>query len=303
MRRSVKYEIRVMLHKKEFALAFCVMLAFCVFSFIYAALGQWGVERSQLLSADSLFMGVSFSSTWYYFVYLFAFIIVLPHSMSYINDLESGVFSMVVIRSGKMRYYLSKLVAAFIGNVIIIAIPFIMNLILCHMTFSSEPNYLFGEYGLPNYFRTVLGTNYVFNANQTIIPFVQLFLKHSALYNLMYIGFLSAAAGVLGAFLVCFSFLFKKRRAILFIPIYIYILFSSVISEYFYTMAMSNPDFIFRNFDFMDYFAVFGFQGKSILYLMCVFLLLILFCVFSCFRTIKADVLFTGHEREKIDKD
>lgn len=34
MRKAIRYELAVMLHKKEFVFAFCIMMLFCLASFI-----------------------------------------------------------------------------------------------------------------------------------------------------------------------------------------------------------------------------------------------------------------------------
>lgn len=301
MRHSIKYETIVMVHKKEFKFSFCGMMGFSVLSFIYTAAMQWGADQSKLPSADILFMGSSYSYTWAYYIYFFAFVIVLPYSFSYISDIETGVFHVVLVRSSKAKYYLSKIFACFLGNVLIIAIPLIVNLILCHMTFSSKPNFLFGEYGMPNYFKTVLGTNFIINMEHSSFPLVRVFLYNSTLYNLLYIGWQSFISGMLGVFLTCMSFVIKNRAA-LFVPVYVLSLFSSVASEASYSNAIHDANEVFVNYNFMDYLAVFGYPGQSLIYLLAVlsFLLILSICAFA--KAMKTDEIIS-HRVVRHDKN
>lgn len=299
MWNSIVFEIKTMINKKGFCTSFIVMLVFSLFSFVVCASRSWGEELSQVLSADSQFMGNAYSPTWYFFTYLFSFIIVLPHSLSYITDLELGTYSVIVVRSGKKQYLVSKIFATFIGNFVLITIPFLVNLILCHLTFSNEPNFIFGEYGLPNYFRTIMGTNYVFSAFQKEIPFLPIFLLSPTLYNILYILILGFASGIFGVLVLSISFIFSKRRAYLFAPVYLLMLLTSVLSEYSYSKAVNNPGQVFINFDLMDYLAAFGYPGKSALYIAILLVISLAFCIATFIKALYNDQLIFEGNNEK----
>lgn len=299
MKDAIRYEFKTMINKRGFCVSFLVMLAFSVFSFGVVAVRSFAAEATQVLAADSCFMGNYYSPTWYFFLYIFSFIVVLPHAMSYIEDLETGVYSLAIIRTGKVQYFLSKMFAAFWGNFIIIAIPFIFNLLLCHLTFSQKPNYPFGEYGLPNYFTTLLGTGYIFSSKQSEIPFLSVYLVSSTLYNILYIFILSMTSGFLGVFLLSFSFLCCRKRAYLFAPVYLLMLASSVITEYAYSRAVSNSEIEFINYNLMDYLAVFGYPGKSLTYVSILFLFGVSFILIASIKVIRNDqLLVVSHEKE-----
>lgn len=288
-----------MLSKRNFCISFLVMLAFSFFSFCNVAAENFGKEMTQVFSADACFMGDEYLSTFSFFLYIFSFIVVVPHAMSYIGDLETGVYSLVVLRIGKVRYLFSKMIATFFGNFIIIAVPFVFNLILCHLTFSHQPNYYFGEYGMPNYTNMILGTAYAFSAEHTEISFFKIFLESPTLYNLLHILILSIVSGFLGVLLLCFSFIFNRRRAYMFAPVYLLMRASSVVTEYIYARAISDPDVLFVNYNIMSYLAVFGYPGKSVTYIVVLVVLGILFAVFSTLKAIKTDYLLViAHEKE-----
>lgn len=293
MRQSIKYEITVMLHKKEFILAFCFMLLFTLSAFLYACRGQWGVEISQVMSANYLYVGQHSNAAWGLFMYLICFVVVLPHAMSYINDLETGTFSLAIVRSNKFRYYISKNIAAFLGNFIIIFIPFLLNLIFCHMTFSEQPNYAFGEYGLPNYFRTITGSNSMFVAQMrnSGIPFIGLFVKSPTLYCLLYLFLLSVAAGVLGNFVLCISFFLKKHRVFLFLPVYLLVIFSGVATSYSEMMARRDANRVYTDYNLMDYLGILGYKGQDGRYIAVLLAVIGVFCMIAIWRAIRSDEL------------
>jgi len=298
LRKSIVYEIKTMINRKAFCISFVAVLLFSFASFVIAVLNNWGAEWSNVFSADDQFVGNAFSGLWEFFGYVFAFMIVLPHAMSYLGDIESGAYSLAVVRAGKLRYFLSKLAATFVGNFLIIALPFLINLLLCHLAFSGKPNFSFGEYGMPNYFRTLMGTNFILPLEQSQIPFLHIFLISPTLYSLLYTAIISCVSGLLGVFVLCLSF-FVRKRALLFIPVYLLILFSSVVTEYNYSASLSNPGRVFVNYDFMDYLGTHGYPGQISRYPAILFLVLVIFCVLATCWAIRNDQLITGKHDEK----
>ncbi len=289
MLNTMKFQLSIMMAKKEFKISFLVIFLYCIISFVYAAISQWGLDGAYVLSANALFCGNAYSKTWYYFIYLFSFSIVLPFSSSHINDIECGITPFILTKSTRKEYYLTKIFVCFIGGFIIIFIPFLLNLALCHLTFPNNMNYQFGEYGMPNFFRTILGTNLSYNTEQKIIPFIKLFLNSPTIYNIVYICILSIVSGIFSVFLLCITYLKKLHRAILFVPIYVIVLFSSVISEYGFSRAINDYKQIFVNYDIMDYLVAFGFSGKSVIYISVFFSIIALFCIFSYLKIINSD--------------
>ncbi len=293
MLQSIKYEIIVMIHKKEFIVAFCFMMVFLLVAFLYACEGQWGLEVSEVLAADYLYAGQHSSAAWGIFMYLICFIVVLPHAMSYINDIESGTQSLVLVRSSRLRYYVSKNIAVFLGNFMIIFIPFLFNFILCHLTFSELPNYGFGEYGLPNYFRTITGSNYIYasQVRHPGIPMIGLFVQSPELYALLYLLILASTAGIMGNFVLCISFFIKKHRIFLFLPIYLIITFSGVATSYSEMMAYRSTDRVFTNYTIMDYLGILGYRGQDERYILILLAVSAVFCAAATGRAIRSDNL------------
>ncbi len=300
MLQSVKYEWKVMLHKKEFLVAFCAAMAFCVLSLLVstnAALRNCGADQSEVLSADSIFAGNASSGIWYFFQYLFPFLIVLPHSISYIQDIDCGALPLLTTRGDRKRYVFSKLTACFLGNVVIILIPFLLNLLLCHIAFPSNENSARWVYGVLQYDGILLGTNHSYQTAYGALPFLRLYLFSPTLYNVLYILILSLASGIVGVFVLCLSFFFHKQKAPLFLPVFLMVLGSSVLNAYCLSRAVSDASYQYVNYNLMDYFAAFGYRGQSPYYILGVAAVLLVFCAFAVRHVLRADEQLGGVKR------
>ncbi len=64
------------------------------------------------------------------FFFIFPLLIAIPYGWSYCSEMKSGYVKNVVIRSGRMKYFLSKYIATFISGGLAMMIPLIMNLML-----------------------------------------------------------------------------------------------------------------------------------------------------------------------------
>lgn len=300
MLQSLKYEWNVMLHKKEFSVAFCAAIIFCVISLIQStntALRYCGTDLSEVVSANSIYAGNANSGLWYSFMYLFPFLVVLPHSLSYIQDVECGILPLLITRGNRKRYLFSKLSACFFGNVVIILIPFLLNLLLCHIAFPVNENSSRWYYGVLDYSGILLGTNNLFQTDYGALPFLRLFLYSPTLYNVLYILILSFASGVFGVFVLCLSFFFRKQKAPLFLPVFLMVLGSSVLNSYCLNRAICDAGYRYVNYNLMDYFAAFGYRGQSPYYILGIVAVLLVFCTFAVHHALHADEQLGGNRR------
>lgn len=305
MKNTIKYELSVMVHKKEFLFSLCAMTLFSLVSFmnISDVYKVFLIDRSTVLSPVDVFIGSENAPYSNYFKYVFAFLVVLPYSMSYINDTETGVMPALLTRCSKNQYIASKIIACFIGNVLIIAIPFVFNFILCNIAFPVQGNYCFGEMGLSGYFKTIIGTNVAVNTPYTGIPFLKLFIYSPTLYAILIIIINSVASGVFGAFLLCISFVIKKARPLLFLPLYSLIMAGNIIDAQMYSNSIvANGKYI--DFKIMDYFVLSTWYGRSPYFIICVFSIMAVVGIFCLFIGSRGDkmVLSGGGSYDKTGK-
>lgn len=300
MKNSIQHQLSLMFHKKEFSIAFCAVMTFCMAAFILAIVICWGEERFQVLSADSMFLGGGWFPMWPYFQYVFLFLVVVPYSMSYLNDKECEITCYLFTRESRAQYYGSLMAACFIGNFIVIFIPFCINFILCHLAFGRAENTMFAAYETWGYYKRLMGTNFMFPTLYEKIPLLKLYLFSSGWYHFAYLLLLSFIAGVLGVFLLCLSMWGLRSRAILFTPLYLLWLISSVAGEYSYARAASGDGSYFTNWNFMVYFSANGGVGQNPWYFALVLFVLIAFCGVTFLRMTGRDIL--GVREKKNDQ-
>jgi hypothetical protein len=162
-----------------------------------------------LLSLDNLNDRADFTVL---FIFLFPILTVLPCGFSYINEHNSGVESLVRIRTGGKKHMYVKLLSAFVGTFAIFAIPLIIDITFTGLTFPINAK---GD--LLNY--SIYSSDYLSVINK--YWFSDLFYKNTLLYTIIFSLVLSMFAGILGSFTVALSYAFPlKYRVFLVLPVY-----------------------------------------------------------------------------------
>ena len=75
----------------------------------------------------------------------------------------------------------------------------------------------------------------------------------------------------------------------LFLPVYLFVLITSVITNNALTAAISDPQIEFINYSFMDYLGSFGYGGKNPIFLITVYVVIAILSVLITLRTVKKD--------------
>ncbi|WP_167958161.1 hypothetical protein [Anaerosporobacter faecicola] len=281
MIHSINVQWKIMTHKMEFIFAFLVAVTYACISLLYNFNYYKDTDISKIPAADTLFCMSSYSKTWSYFEVIFPFLVILPFAISFINENRNGITPMLVYRSTHKQYFLSKAVVCFLGGFLIIMLPFLLNLVLCHIFFSNNHNVIFGEYGMPNYFRTLLGTNQGYRTTFHAKPFLDVYLVSTTLYNLLYILLLSLFSGLVGVFVLSWSYFIKKHVILLFLPFFILIRITNAMTVSSFNIASQNHEKLFLNYSIMDYFSPFSFSGQNWYYMLLLCLMMILFCLIA----------------------
>lgn len=220
---SIKTQIRITFKKRDFRFALFLLFVYAGYVFIAAVVKNWGSEVSTMLDANEYICYSPSNSDYSIFHFLFPFLIVIPSATSYIDDYKNQLLSVYVTRSSRVCYYISKLVSCFVGTALAVAIPFFCNLILTNLFFPHNHNTLLGGYQGGNFYRNLLGLNTMYFTEYPKVPFLTVFLKSPFLYHLLYLVILSSFAGLMAAFVLSLSFVWRKRKLFLFIPVYVII--------------------------------------------------------------------------------
>ena len=281
MRQALKTQWYLMLRTIEFKLAFSLVTALTLFSYLSEVVSCWGAEISTIKTASDQVAISAYGGVSTYLVYLLCFAIVLPFSLSYVVDRENQATVFFLSRSDKKTYLRAKMSMCFIGGAILVALPLLVNLFLCAVTFPDTHTYYIGSYGTGNYARSLTGTNQLYSSVHPSISFLKVYLWNPWLYHLLYVFLLSAFCGLLSMTVLAFSFFFSRHKIFLFLPVYVFIRIFKVVDSFLFSRAMAGTG-RYVNCSIMEYFLSFGFPGQSIWVIGTVIAALLIFCWLAC---------------------
>lgn len=258
-----------MIHKMGFKVSIVITLGFCLVSYINNVVMTLHNDISVAYSADSLFALSNTNSFWNIFESIFPYLIVFPFAFSFLEDINIKINPYFMHRLGKNNYFIGKTIVCFLGGFLIIFIPFLVNLGLCHITFPNNNNTFFGYYNTNNYCRTLIGSNVVTNTEQKGLPFLKLYLYSPLLYNFVYLLIASIFSGIMGMFSLSFSFFYKKSKILLFVPPFLFFYFGRLLDSVSYRSQR------YINYNWMNYICVDSFYGKKLsLFLLVIFIII-----------------------------
>jgi hypothetical protein len=271
----IKIQFLLMINKLSFKISFTIILFFCLVCYLINVISVIDSDIFNIYSANSLFALNSYNNYWNIFCNIYPFLLVFPFSFSYIDDLNAKINPYFMGRMGKRNYFVSKMITCFIGGFIIIFIPFIINLILCNLTFPHNNTTFFGAYNLVNYSENLTGINVFINTKQKGLLFLKLYLLSPLAYNLFYITILSIFTGILSMVSLALSFFQSKYKIILFVPIFLFFHLSNILD----TISYSSDTY--TNYNWMSYLCVDSFYGKNIFLFLCIIITLIILSIMS----------------------
>lgn len=228
----IRSQYYLMIHSKNFWFSFWCMFLYSCITYLYQVFSRQNVNTSDMLQGSSLFVGWAIAPFSKYFVIFFPFILAIPWSFSYFEENTSGVCLYSIFKIGKKRYYFAKLLFGFIGNFLIVAIPYFINIFLNYITFPENGNTIFGNKMDPLYYRNLTpGTHF---------PFLKIYMEHEIFYISMYTLYLSCLAGILGIFSCVVAGFIRKNKVFLFIPLYLLFYISQHYSNYLFGINLKD---------------------------------------------------------------
>lgn len=217
---STKIQLKVMRKRKEFIFALWAMTGYACAAFLYVLVKYWGMDVSMMKDANQSVCYSQMNGLWGMFSFLYPFLVVLPFATSYIDDYKNKLLVVYFSKASRRVYFLSKILAVFMGTALVIAIPCVLNLILCNLFLPHNYNTWMGEYQSESFYQAVTGTNHLYETAYRGILLPDLFLRSPLLYNIVYLLIFSSFSGLLGAFVLSLSFWLRKRKTILFLPLF-----------------------------------------------------------------------------------
>lgn len=242
MLMSVKTQIRVMFRKREYKFTMLILFVYACYVFVNMGRKYWGAEVSTMMDANQ-YLCNSIMEGNYSFIYIFfPFLIVLPYATSYVDDYKNQLLSVYVTRSSRTNYYVSKLISCFLGTTLVVAIPFFCNFVLTNLFFPHNHFTLAGSFQSDFFCDNLTGENIIYFTDYLGLPFRELFLKSQFLYYLLYIILLSLFSGLMGTFALSLSFLWRKSKLLLFLPVYLITQLSVNLNGLYFNKAIEFGD-------------------------------------------------------------
>jgi len=152
--------------------------------------------------------------------------------MSYITDKSNSILPALQTRCGVKIYYLAKGIACFIGGFIVFFIPLLLSIILNNITFPQSGITFLGDLYDANYDAGIVGSMVLKSTRWLGIWFPKLFLFNEEVYNILYLLIFSLAMGVFGLFTYSLSFIIKKQKILLLLPLYLIIIILNTLDQF-----------------------------------------------------------------------
>lgn len=212
--RLWKMECRKAFGNRYFVIALCAGTIFCIMSALYNiesyAQGQYELKAlggNPMTQAYGLFNhwigGESTSLGYLLFFTLFPLLAIFPYGWSQCQEKKAAYTKMVIIRSGKQKYYLAKYLATFLSGMVTVAFPLAANLILtaCFVPAVKPSMIYFIYYGVSH-----------------ATMWSELFYDHPLIYVFLYLLIDCLFAGLFAVCGMACSMLLKNRIAVVILP-------------------------------------------------------------------------------------
>lgn len=239
----IKVQLKLMFHKKGFIISSLFMYALCLIYYIFVCiLSTHQTDSSYICAAQVAFILCALSNGANIVVMIFPIIVLLPFSFSILNDEDIQIGTIYQSRANYTKYYISKVISAFFGSLIIMFFPCLLNLIQVYLTFPTSGRVMEGFYISSSSYTHTIFNMITSSSNTSGIPFASIVFSHPFLYDLVYTLLFSLYAGVVGIFGVSISTVFKpKFKILLFLPYIIVNLTVNRITAAIGKNYLSNP--------------------------------------------------------------
>ena len=281
MWNSIKVQLKIMRVSREFRVALLISSLYAVYAFVFYALEASKEDIFHVLDANEYVCFSPVNGLWNMFLMVYPFLVVMPFATSYISDYKNRLIVIYASRVSRRNYYVSKLVAAFVGSALVMMIPFLLNLLLCNIFFPHNLN-LWGIYPMRNYYGRLLGMNFAYGHISSQIPFLGVLLRSPILYGVLYIFLFSFISGLLGMLVMAISFVVKRFKLILYVPIYVLTQILSNIDMVILNAAIDGKE-TYVSYNFLDYFIPYNNWGGFSLGVILAELGAMLLIIFLCF--------------------
>lgn len=216
--RTTRSQIAFLLRQKEAVFTFCVLLLLVLANFIDNCQEYQGFDVMALAHTTKLGL-LSFNRMGYkadlsiMFLQLYPLLVVCPAGFILAKERGTQEHVLMITRMGSGVYYFSKLLSAFVVTAVVFTLPFLMEIVIHVIAFSTKPmgDLSNWSYYSEEYMELVRG--YMFS---------DLFIRSPYLYAVVKVLLFGLFSGLMGAFGVAVSALYRvKFRITVFLPAFL----------------------------------------------------------------------------------
>lgn len=283
--RAVGVQLRLMVNRREFQLAYAVNLGYVLLTYLYYVICYWGQDVSTVPSPGAVCALLTNSRFFDVYVGIVPFLAAFPFATSFFDDRKNAVTPILQVRSGVRIYYVSKAVACFLGGFLAFFLPLAIGTFLDNVTFPESGITFLGDLFDRNYDARVTGASVTVATKWAGLWFPRLFLEAPQVFNLLYCLLFSVTMGIFGTFLYVVSFWVKRQKLLLLLPLFLILSALNIMDGY----TSGHPPYLCLKV--MQYVTLNTMYGKEPLYLYFFLLVMVLFSLYGIHRQIQKDQL------------
>ena len=282
----LKQQLKTMFHGKGFKAGFGISLVCAIAFFLMAVPMPYGI-----FNGFYAYCGMGDCNEWSMYSFLLPFLIVLPFATSFQDDLHKKTYGTIMVRNNGGEYIRAKMIATFIGNFVIVVIPFAVNMVLCSIFLPHVTVTPYGEPESDLFIAIMEGTGVDFLCINPEQPLVGLIRFSPVVYCILFLVFLGLFCGLAGVVVLALSFWVRRYKLVLFLPFLLISQLGETWTGISLNKAIADRSHLFVNLSLWDYVAPFSYQGKSYLIFWIFVLLLCGFVYLSYRHVLKLDYL------------
>ncbi len=280
MFRVVIAEVKQQIHGLGAAGTFWCLLLLVAINYCWNVLHFGGQEVIDVVFPMKMLL-ISYNRIYYnadntlVFIQLFPILAVLPAGFSLAKEQGSRQETLMIARIGRKRYYISRICSAFFTTALVMGAPMLIEFVLNIIAFPISATGDFSNWGLYE-------DAYIESVNHYL--FAEIYMGHPYIYTVLGLIAYSVFSGVLGAFTAAISgFVRVKYKVFLFLPAYLLLQISGMISELFSGINYSTQ--------WQDYILLFNDESKSIGFAVVFLSIVVVFTVIGALHGGKKDCI------------
>ncbi len=145
MKKELKFQLKSAIYSKNFIIISSISILFGIICFSIKCIECYGMDIISVPSAYQQFFANVRSNDSFVAIFSVAspFLISAAFSDSFVTECNNLFVPICLIREGKNKYYFSKLIAVFLCGAFVMAIPQLINMLLCVIAFPTESTYMY----------------------------------------------------------------------------------------------------------------------------------------------------------------